>query len=137
MVSKMNSKRDLTENEVLGIQRMRIPSSARLQNNILELTQELPQYTDQSVGADVYSLTQIFEKVGLKRANFWSGMKPYAATLAAGFAVITLSSNLWLTSENDPATVDAFADLSVEQLAKEIVWQDLMLMQDELAFAGL
>ena len=138
MVSKMNKNNNLTESEVLDIQRMRIPSTTRLQNNILELTQELPQYTDQTVGADVYSLTQLFDKVGLKRASFWNTMKPYAASLAAGFAVIALSSSLWLPSQNDSIlTVDAFAELSVDQLAEEIVWQDLMLLQDELAFAGL
>jgi hypothetical protein len=128
----------LTEQDVLSIKRMRTPSSTRLQNNILNLTQELPQYTDQSVGANVYNLASLFEKVGIKKVNFWRNFKPYAATVAAGFAVIALSSSLWLPNQNDQLiVVDSLDTLSVEQLAEEIEWQDLMLLQDELAFAGL
>lgn len=128
----------LTEQEMLNIKRMRTPSSARLQDNILNLTQELPQYTNQLVGAEVHDMSSFLDKVGvLKKVNFWSGFKPYAATIAAGFVVIALSSTLWMPTQNDQLTVDGFEALSVERLADEIEWQDLMLLQDELAFAGL
>ncbi len=137
-IKNQKNNTQLTEQELLSIKRMRTPSSARLQNDIVKLTQNLPQYTDSVEGAKVYSLASFLEKSGMKDINFWHGFKPYAATLAAGFAVIALSSTLWLpSSQSDQLLVDDFATLSVEQLAEEIVWQDLMLLQDELAFAGL
>lgn len=142
MINSINNNQPkdspLTEQDVLNVKRVRVPNSARLQNNILKLTQALPQYTDQSEAAKVYDLSAFFEKVGFKKIDFWRGFKPYAATLAVGFAVIALSSTLWLPSQNDPLVViDEFSTLTAEQLADEIEWQELMLLQDELVFAGL
>lgn len=137
-INSQQGNTQLSEKDIFSIKRMRTPNSTRLQDNILNLTQELPQYTDHSQSAKVYNLASFFEKAGIKKINFLAGFKPYAATLAAGFAVIALSSTLWLPSpQNDQLVVDGFDALSVEQLAEEIEWQDLMLLQDELAFAGL
>ena len=137
MIKAIKNKHQFDEQNVLDIKRMRVPNSARLQNNILNLTQELPQYTDQPVGAQIYNLTSLLNKVGIRKINFWNGLTPYAATLAAGLAAIALSSSLWLPSQHDQLAVDNLEGLSVEQLAEEIEWQDLMLLQDELGFAGL
>lgn len=137
MVNKIKYNSQVNDQDVLALKRMRTPSTDRLQSSIIDLTKELPQYTDQDSSSKVYNLSAFLDKVGLSEFSFWNSFKPYAATLAAGFAVIALSSSLWMPTQNDPVAADAFADLSTEQLADEIVWQDLMLLQDELAFAGL
>jgi hypothetical protein len=129
--------KQLTEDDVLSIERLRTPESTRLQKNILQLTQSLPQYTGRYEVAQVYSLETFFDKVGLKKVNFWSLIKPYAATVAAGLAVVALSSTLWLPTQDDALIVTDINSLTSEQLADEIAWQDLMLLNDELAFAGL
>ena len=147
MIDSIENKRQINdpygekdgEKDVLSIKRMRTPSSLRLKENILNLTEELPQYTSKPIGAEVYNISSFFSKVGINKPSYWNGLKPYIATVAAGFAVIAISSNFWLPTQNDVTLVDSFAyeTLTVEQLEKEIEWQDLMLLQDELAFAGL
>ncbi|MDB4511969.1 hypothetical protein N9060_00760 [Arenicella sp.] len=137
MISSKNNEHQLSQQDVLDIKRMRIPNSTRLQKNIRNLTDELPQYTDKPVGARVYNLAGLLDKVGFKNVNVRNSYKPYAATIAAGIAVIVVSFSLWSPTQNDQIAVANLDSLSDQQLAEEIEWQDLMLLQDELGFAGL
>lgn len=128
--------RQFSEEDVLSIERTPVPSSSQLQKNIIKLTKELPQYTDNTGLATVYNLSAFLDKVGLKKHSFSIGFKPYAASIAAGFAVIALSSTLWMPSQNEQIVED-YTSMNAEKLAEEIEWQDLMLLNDEIAFAGL
>ena len=84
------------DKDLLSIKRMRTPSSRQLKKNILNLTEELPQYTSKPIGAEVYNISAFFSKVGINKLSYWRGLKPYTATVAAGFAVIAISSSFWL-----------------------------------------
>lgn len=131
-----SNKRDyFTEQEVLDIERNTVLDSAPLQARIVKITQDLPQYTEQNEVAKVYHLSVFLDKMGLKKRSLSMNFKPYAASIAAGLAVIAISSTLLTTPVSEEPSVTDFSQMSSDQLAEEIEWQSIMLLNDELAFS--
>ena len=139
-------KNNLTEQDVLSIERVSVPDSTQLQNNILRLTEELPQYIEQTGASKIYNLSNIVDKTGIKK-GFFAMFEPYAGAVAAGLLVVILSSTFslpdHLLSGNDQAVlIDDYTLMSPElmspeQLENEIEWQEMMLLNDEIAFLEL
>lgn len=110
-----------------AVQRTKVPDTMNLQNTILQATATMPQSA---------SLTQKQSRWQSVKSMF--RVKPYLMTggsLMAFCAVLTLSVLLFVP--NNPATVVEVADNNEHLLSDELVWQDLMLIHDELAFNDL
>jgi len=142
---KNDTRQSLSSDEVLSIERIRVPQSAPLQDSIIAETRGMPQSTPR------------YKTAKDQRRHYWtssilSGSRPrsYAVSL---IAVMILSAFLWLSTpvsqQSDEGLVatsevieqnsqqNGFMTLNHDQLTDELVWQDLMLMEDELAFASL
>jgi len=123
----------MSEQDVLAIARINTPSSKKVQANILQLTQELPQYTNFKQSATVYNVNGFWDSLS-------NNYKSIAATLLAGATIVAISSSLLKTPEasiSDIADSHSVENVSAEQLAAELEWQDWILLQDEFAFAAL
>lgn len=120
--------------EILNVERAPVPDSTALQQQILQVTEQLPQYVGESELADVYHGEKRFAQARQSFASRFT-LLPSAGALVAGAAVIILSLTLW--TPKAPFGVDETAELSTTLIMDELVLQDVILMSDEMAFATL
>ena len=146
-------KLDLLEQNILDVDRINAPDSKKLQANILQLTQELPQYTSVKQAVKVYDGDKFLNNVslsafGLIVRDLKNGFNNNYKAVAASFVAVLMLLSLFLITplsstqesqlaNDDSMEINKVTELSAEQLAAELEWQSLMLLQDEYAFAGL
>ncbi|NNC98685.1 MAG: hypothetical protein HKN85_00745 [Gammaproteobacteria bacterium] len=152
MAKLTNNYQQISEDRLLGIKRFDVPCTAQLEEKILQLSAGMPQARENlkgDIGQKQRPWSGFFPGLIalIKGAEHSAGNKtisgffnPFAARLAAGVTitalVLTIIVGIPVTPVPENSADEIYAS-GYEQIGQELLWQDLMLMQDELAFAEL
>lgn len=128
----------LNQQEFLNLARAEVPGSDALQQSILQTTRAMPQQIPpfEVSQTNAKSAWRIHDLLFSTAA--WRGLSA-PATVIAGVVIMAVSIALFVPLKTPREAVvsdGGLQQLELSQIADEdeLVWQELLLMQDELAF---
>lgn len=134
MASFGKDKTAQSDCEIFEIERAPVPDSSALKEQIIRVTKNLPQYADESGHADVCHQEERFLSAGkIFRRRFT--LLPAATAIAAGVAAVVLSVTLWAPMA--PTGDDQLTAAVTSPVMDELVFYEVILMSEEMAFATL
>ena len=135
------TKLKIDQNEVSIAERYLVPESASLETSILEQTKLLQQEQPRSeASTTTQGLQKIVRKIGSHSWFSGEGLRPAMAICVIAVASLIILK-VGLNSESTSSTVETSLQQSQafpeDESMDQLDWQELLLLQDEMAFASL